>query len=144
MNINADEIEQTADDDAYINAVENLDDYVIDEMNNMDVDPAARVGVVVPEIAEVGNAPDNDDGAPDTNEESKVVSWTNVSSDNIVTGGQRRQPRKCDSADGYHFTPMGDTMDDFPCAQTAYIQFMETIGHVNTAITFAVNHIILM
>ena len=78
------------------------------------------------------------------NEESKAVSWTDVSSDNIVTEGRRtRQPRKRDPADGYHFTTMSDDMDDFLCAQTTYIQSMQTIAQVGEAIDSAVNYIVL-
>ena len=48
--------------------------------------------------------------------------WTDVSSDDIITEGRRqRQPRKRNSDDGYHFTNIGDDMDNFLCAQTVYI-----------------------
>lgn len=114
VEINADEVWQPANNDTYIDTVESLDDDAIYEMYNMNVDPAARVGVVIPETAWVVNAPDNDTVVPYSNGESKAVSWIDVSSDNIVIKGQRRQyPRKCDTADGYHFTIMRDNMDDF-------------------------------
>ena len=73
----------------------------------------------------------------------RVVSWVDVSGDNIINDGPCTRQKKQNADDSYQFTNMGEYMNNFLMAQTAYVQSMEAIAEVDTVINSAIHHILL-
>ena len=118
------------------------------------VEPDGETGVVEPHL----NINDNDSISDDTHnidierqdtatqeDDTKTkVSWTDVSIDNVIlTRRRQRLPKKRDPLDGYGLTNIGEDMDNFLMAQTAYISSMQTIAQVDEAVVCAINHVVL-
>jgi hypothetical protein len=93
----------------FIDAVEDLDDLPTEgglNVTNDIVEPDGETGVTVQDVV-IDNNDGKNDIVPDTieptnmvandNNNRKIVSWTDLSADNIITNGNRKQqPRKRD------------------------------------------------